>query len=408
MPYYDRYTAPHFRGVDHDVVYHGMPGGATSSSQEGAMKQGYIHLLPYMLRFLAGTRQIVRYHDVTPGSQITWNTAFLAVTGAWLRGGEDEVRNLLGVLEAVAGIPEEQLSEELKKERLMLYKESNDAFRDLLLGRFGPLPLGFPPLWVYESAFGDEYQQAMSRRTEESPLHALTDMDIERERIELHGQIEREPTNEELVMYLNHPGDALKTIRFRREYGNPNRLPLDVWFEGLVQGEELTFIDSEEKPHLFKILDIAQVDEQGARLVRYSLDDETFTHPVKVAEAAATQENALKMADRDNPWHVAAPSTGDLWVMYVKPGDVVKKGEELFNITIMKQEKAVLALNDAMVERVLKTANYKQDRQMVSVREGELLVVLGPVPRKCHTCKTPLKDDSFRFCPECGTAVEEA
>ena len=38
------------------------------------MKQGYIHLLPYMLRFLAGTRKIVRYHDVTPGSQITWNT----------------------------------------------------------------------------------------------------------------------------------------------------------------------------------------------------------------------------------------------------------------------------------------------------------------------------------------------
>ena len=45
------------------------------------MKQGYIHLLPYMLQFLAGTRRIVRYHDVTPGSQITWNTAFLAVTG---------------------------------------------------------------------------------------------------------------------------------------------------------------------------------------------------------------------------------------------------------------------------------------------------------------------------------------
>ena len=71
MPYYDRYCAPHFQGVDYDVVNHAMPGGATSSSQEGAMKQGYIHLLPYMLKFLAGTRKITRYHDVTPGSQIT-------------------------------------------------------------------------------------------------------------------------------------------------------------------------------------------------------------------------------------------------------------------------------------------------------------------------------------------------
>lgn len=54
MPFYDRYCSPYFLGIDHDVVKHGMPGGATSSSQEGAMKQGYIHLLPYMLRFLAG------------------------------------------------------------------------------------------------------------------------------------------------------------------------------------------------------------------------------------------------------------------------------------------------------------------------------------------------------------------
>jgi Pyruvate/oxaloacetate carboxyltransferase len=39
MPYYDRYVAPYFQGVDYDVVEHGMPGGATSSSQEGAMNK---------------------------------------------------------------------------------------------------------------------------------------------------------------------------------------------------------------------------------------------------------------------------------------------------------------------------------------------------------------------------------
>ncbi len=402
MPYYDRYTAPYFRGTDHDVVYHGMPGGATSSSQEGAMKQGYIHLLPYMLRFLAGTRQVVRYHDVTPGSQITWNTAFLAVTGAWRRGGEDEVRHLLHVLESVTGTPDNELSEDLKKQRLIMYKDSNDAFRDLLLGRFGPLPLGFPPAWVYESAFGDEYKEALNKRSETCPLSALDDMDIQEERAELRTQIERDPTPEEIVMYLNHPGDALKTIRFRREFGNPNRLPLDVWFEGLTLGEELEFVDSDEKPHLIKIVDIAPTDERGVRLVRYLLDDETLTHPVKVAEAESSHKLALEMADKGNTWQVGSPSSGDLWVMYVKPGDLVKKGEELFNITIMKQEKAVLSPVDAVVQRVLKTADYKRDRQMVSVVEGELLVELGPAPQKCKACRTPIKDETFKFCPECG------
>jgi pyruvate carboxylase len=157
-----------------------MPGGATSSSQEGAMKQSYIHLLPSMLRFLAGARNIVRYHDVTPGSQITWNTAFLAVTSAFKRGGEPEVRHLLGVLDKVVNIPEGE--SELKKERLILYRESNDAFRQLLLGQFGPLPLGFPPDWVYESAFGSTWKEAIVNRTECSPLSSLEDIDIEAER----------------------------------------------------------------------------------------------------------------------------------------------------------------------------------------------------------------------------------
>ena len=369
------------------------------------MKQGHIHLLPYMLRFLAGTRRIVRYHDVTPGSQITWNTAFLAVTTAFQRGGEQEVQHLLWVMEAVARIPEEQLDEKLKKERLILYRESNDAFRDLLMGRFGKLPLGFPPDWVYESVWGDDYREVIGRRTEMSPLATLTDVDIQGEQSDLARQIDRVPTDEELVMYLNHPGNALKTIRFRQEFGNPNNLPLDVWFEGLTYDRELVFNDNEGKPHRMVILEISPVDASGVRLVWYMLNDETFSYPVKVEAAKGVATGALEMADRDNPDHVGSPSTGDLWVMYVKPGDIVKKGEEMFNITIMKQEKAFQAPHDGIVERVLKTADFKSDKKMVPVREGELLVVLGPVPNKCPGCKTPLKEETYRFCPACGHPI---
>lgn len=78
--------------------------------------------------------------------------------------------------------------------------------------------------------------------------------------------------------------------------------------------------------------------------------------------------------------------------MYVHPGDVVKAGEELFNVSIMKQEKAVLAPVDGIVKRVLKTADFKESKQMVSVREGELIVELGPVPRLCsnEACGQPI------------------
>ena len=139
-----------------------------------------IRVEPHMLRFLAAIRQIVRYHDVTPGSQITWNTAFLAVTGAWKRGGEEEVRFLLEVLNEVTRTPESELSSEMRKARLNIYQDCNDAFRNLLLGKFGRLPLGFPEDWVYESAFGSSaYRSALASRTEDSPLDHLKDVNVE-------------------------------------------------------------------------------------------------------------------------------------------------------------------------------------------------------------------------------------
>jgi len=88
--------------------------------------------------------------------------------------------------------------------------------------------------------------------------------------------------------------------------------------------------------------------------------------------------------------------------MYVSSGDYVKKGDEIFNISIMKQEKSVFAPFDAMVKRVLKTANYSEDRKMVSVKEGELLVELAPAPTLCDSCSQPVVSKDFKFCPNCG------
>ncbi|TVM18352.1 pyruvate carboxylase [Oceanidesulfovibrio indonesiensis] len=407
MPYYDRYTAPYFQGIDYDVVEHAMPGGATSSSQEGAMQQGYIHLLPYMLRFLAGTRKIVRYHDVTPGSQITWNTAFLAVTHAYQRGGEEEVLTLLDVLEGVVNNPDQKIDPDGNAPALMIYQDSNDAFRDLLLGKYGRLPLGFPPDWVYRSAFGRDYKKALAARTELSPLEFLEDMDLEAEREALRSHLQREPSEEEFVIYLNHPGDALNTIRFHDEFGDPNQLPLDVWFEGAEVGHEVQFNDSDGKPHSMTILRISRPDDHGMSTVRYTLDHEILDHEVKVCEVETMMDGGVEMADSSNPYHIGSPGSGDLWVMYVSPGDLVKKGEEIFNISIMKQEKAVLAPVDGRVKRVIKTAKYSEDRQMVPVKGGELIVELEPAPITCPTCDKPLMDVACRYCAHCGERLGE-
>ncbi|NEP77023.1 MAG: pyruvate carboxylase [Okeania sp. SIO3B3] len=407
MPYYDKYTAPYFRGIDYDVVEHGMPGGATSSSQEGALKQGYIHLLPYMLRFLAGTRKIVHYHDVTPGSQITWNTAFLAVTGAYKRGGEREVLHMLDVLDEVSTQPEDSLTPAAREDRLLLYRDSNDAFRQLLLGKYGRLPLGFPPEWVYQSAFGPDYKRALAERVEISPLESVPDMDLKEEHKALRVRMQRQPSDEEFIMYLNHPGDALKTIEFRSTYGDPNNLPLDVWFEGLEPGQELTFTDGRGKHHLMVLLDIAPPDDSGMAVVRYVLDAEVLSSQIKVAEPKESGLAGVEMADSSNAYHVAAPCNGDLWVMHVLPGDMVKAGEELFNVSVMKQEKAVFSPVEGIVRRVLKDADFQENKKMVPVKEGELLVELGPIARACRGCHEPLQHDEYSFCPYCGVSMDD-
>lgn len=406
-PYYDRYTAPFFQGIDYDVVQHGMPGGATSSSQEGALKQGYIHLLPQMLRFLANTRQIIKYHDVTPGSQITWNTAFLAITSAYKRGGEKEVEYLLDVLENITRCDEKDLSPEMKEARLMIYRDCNDAFRDLLQGAYGKLPLGFPDDWVYESAFGDNWKIAITQRTEDSPLLKLKDLDVKEERMALHRILHRDPTDEEFLMYLNHPADALKTIEFAQKFGNPNNLPLRVWFEGLKEGEELNFTDSKGKPHQFNLLKVDEPGANGDAIVRYVLDSQIMSVSVQVTKPTNLQGASAAKADPTNKYHVGAPSGGDLWVMYVAAGDVVKKGDELFNISIMKQEKAILAPMDGVVARIIKTADYRESKQMVPVKEGDLILELAPLSMCCQNpkCGKPIPGDSYTFCPYCGKST---
>lgn len=64
--------------------------------------------------------------------------------------------------------------------------------------------------------------------------------------------------------------------------------------------------------------------------------------------------------------------------------------------------RSVFAPFDAMVQRVLKTANYSEDRKMVPVKEGELLVELAPAPTLCKKCENPVASSDFKFCPYCG------
>jgi len=406
MPVYDHYCRPTFLGIDHDVTLHGLPGGATSSSQEGALKQGYAFLLPSILLVLELYRKLIRYHDVTPGSQITWTNGYMMVVKAYERGGMPEVQRIIDLLKSVTSIPEDKLDEQTKEDRKILFVHANDALKNLLLGKFGKLPLGWPQEWIYQSVFGDTWEGAIADRTEESPLNFLPSVNIDESSSELASHIGRKPTENELVNYLNHPGDALKLIRNLEKFADPNVLPDDIWFEGLEPGVEREFRTSDGKIHIIEVMRIARVSENGTRRIRYKLDHEVFVEEIQVEKRAA-EKRGIEMADESDPYQIGAPFDADLWLVHKKAGDNVKAGEEIFNLALMKVEYGITSPVDGVVKRVSVFADYKTDKKMVPVTKGQLLMELALPHERCANCNEQI-DKKDKYCSNCGKSLNES
>ncbi|NTV54495.1 MAG: pyruvate carboxylase, partial [Syntrophaceae bacterium] len=118
-----------FLGFDPTVQIHKLPGGATGSSFEQAVKGNFLHLMPEILQQELPKVQVElgNWWSVTPGSQILWTTA---------------VNNVL------------------KRAR---YKDANDDLKNLMLGRYGDLPFHKPDDWIYEAVFGANWKKIVER-----------------------------------------------------------------------------------------------------------------------------------------------------------------------------------------------------------------------------------------------------
>ena len=222
-----------FKGFDHMVTRHKMPGGAFPSSFEQAEKGGFLHLMPYILQVMSLYNQIVKYFDVTPGSQITWVTCSGIVNRYAKEKGEEGVKHVIRLLRKFVEEKKQNfnaMEPEEQEELLQLFKHAPGDFKNLILGHYGRLPVGWPDEWVYKSAFGEEWQQKIKERKETSPLEAIPDEDLDALRKQLEEELGRPASEEEFILYLMHPKDAIDFIKFREKYGDaPLVLPTKVW-----------------------------------------------------------------------------------------------------------------------------------------------------------------------------------
>ncbi len=362
-----------FKGFDHQVTRHRMPGGAFPSSFEQAEKGGFLHLMPAILTMMSLYNRIIKYFDVTPGSQITWVTCSGIINSYEKEHGLTGVQHVIDLVTKFVEDKEQQfdaMEPEEQEELLQLFRKAPGDFRNLLLGGYGKLPMGWPDEWVYRSTFGDEWEEKIKERKEESPLDSLQPDDLERIQGDLGVTLGREPTEEEFILYLMHPKDAITFIEFREKYGEtPLVLPTDVWRNGLVKPGDKVEFELWGKPYCIELVSVG-AEHNGIIFVVMKVNNKTRVYEIETPRA---KKKEIRMAKGEG--EIPAPINGSVWRIgnpdrgTVKVGDIVHKGEEIANIEAMKMENIVVAPFDAQIEEIAVSLNEQ-------VQEGQLLFVL--------------------------------
>lgn len=362
-----------FKGFDHTVITHRMPGGAFPSSFEQAEKGGFLHLMPDILKVMSLFNKIVKYFDVTPGSQITWVTCSGIVNLYSKEKGETGVKHIIELLNKFVEDKKQNFKSMKKAEQvelLKLFENAPSNFKNLILGKYGKLPVGWPDEWVYKSTFGEDWKNKLKERTNKSPLDSVKQDNLDNLKSELTELIGRKPSDEEFILYLMHPKDALTMIQFREKYGDtPLVIPTNVFRNGLkISGDQVAF-DHWGKPYCIELVSIGQ-ENNGLIHVVMRVNNKTRVYIVKTPSAKADE---TRFAKTEND--VAAKINGTVWRIgntergAIKEGDIVHKGEEIANLEAMKMENMVTAPFDGQIKEICFKLND-------TAQEGQLLFVI--------------------------------
>lgn len=361
------------KGFDHNVVFHKMPGGAFPSSFEQAQKGEFLHLMPAILEVMSFYNRLIHYFDVTPGSQITWVTCSGIVNRYAKERGEAGVKHLIELLTKFIedkSTDIEAMERHEQDELLGIFRTAPADFRNLLLGNYGKLPIGWPPEWVYRSTFEEQWENKLKERKDLSPLDLLESDDLVKLRNDLADNIGRQPTEEEFILYLMHPKDAMEFIEFREKYGEASLvLPTDVWREGLKRPGDKVDFELWGKPYSIELLSIG-AEHDGVIHVVMKVNNKTRVYIVQTPRAKKAE---IRMAKMHN--EIGAPINGNVWRIgnpdrgAIKAGDIVHKAEEIANLEAMKMENAISAPFDGQIVEVCIKLND-------TVQEGQLLFVL--------------------------------
>jgi pyruvate carboxylase len=317
--YYDQFESQ-IKGFQPTVQIHKLPGGAMGSSLEQASKGGFLDRMSDILHkeLPRVQKELGNYWSVTPGSQILWTTA---------------------------------VSNVLDGER---YGNPSGDLRNLLLGKYGPFPFHAPEEWIYEKVLGDNWREVLE---EEGGVEDVENMDLALERYALAEQLGVEPTDEQLILYLQHPNDAVDFLKFEEEYGRVYVLPPSIFFHrgGFEIGDKLAFRDHQGKEHMIEV-GPSPVTDTGETSVYLTVDHHqsafNFKPEIRVSESGDQTLSKEEIIDLAHVGDVRAPFSGNIVEISVEEGKEVLVGDRVAVLEAMKMQTPVLCEMSGIVTSI--------------------------------------------------------
>ncbi len=316
------YFESQFKGFSPTVQIHKLPGGAMGSSFEQAVKGEFLDKMPDILHDELPKVQIElgNYWSVTPGSQIIWTTA---------------VSNVLG------------------GDR---YGNPSGDLKNLLLGKYGPFPFYQPAEWIYEKIFGENWREILEQ---EGGVEDIEDMDIEQERANLTKRLGHEPTEHQLVLYLQHPNDAVDFFKFEEKFGKVYVLPPSILLKrgGFALGDTLEFKDHEGKQHILEIGPEQKNEESGDWNVYLNVDHHQRMYTFQEEIAAGGTAKAIELSKEEieelaSVGDVRAPFSANVSDIKVEEGQDVAVGDTLVILEAMKMQTPVNSEVAGKIEKI--------------------------------------------------------
>jgi pyruvate carboxylase len=317
-----------------DVYLHEIPGGQYSNLRPQAEAMGLGDRLPELKRMYHVVNEMLGdIVKVTPSSKVVGDLALYMLTHKLT--------------------PEE-----------ILERGEEIQFPESVVGLFAG-EIGYP-----EGGFPERLQEAVlkGRKPVEGRLgQHLPPVDLGEVREKVQAELKRPVSETDVLAHLMYPKVFGDFARHRERYSDVSHIPTDVFFYGMVAGDE-TSVEIEEGKTLFiKLVARTQPDEQGLVTLFFELNG----HPreVQIADRSAdVLVKAKPKADPDNLHHVGAPMPGAVVDVCVKPGQAVEKDEMLIAMEAMKVQMYVNSPLAAVVKEVLVASGDRIDT-------GDLLVV---------------------------------